>query len=100
MLQRLGEDDALAIDPLLDRSMSSNANQAGTFVSPVSDAVIARVGAAESILRLIAQMPASDPPAGLVQRTLDRIKQRTAPVNQPVDADRQQPDLGQGRQHA
>jgi hypothetical protein len=100
MIQRLGDDDGLAIDLLLDRSMSSNSNNGGTFVAPVSDAVIARVGAAESVLRLIAQMPVSDPPAGLVQRTLDRIKQRGTPITQPIDTDRQAPDLGQGRQHA
>jgi hypothetical protein len=99
MIHRLGDDDALAIDLLLDRSMSSNANMTGTtFVNPLNDSVIARVGAAESVLRLIAQMPASDPPAGLVQRTLDLIKRRSAQVAQPIKNDR--PDLGQGRPHA
>jgi hypothetical protein len=90
MGKRLGEDDALAIDLLLDRSSAATTNSSSTFATPSSDSVVQRIGAAEHVLRLLAEMPAADPPADLTHKTMERIRQHSnvAPGavegNQPI----------------
>src|ERR1700733_517725 len=76
MGKRLGEDDAQAIDLLLDRSSTAANNSSSTFAAPAGDAVVERIGAAETVLRLLSEMPAADPPANLTQKTNERIRQR------------------------
>lgn len=96
----LGVDDALAVDLLMDRSMNKTGTQAVTsFVAPVGDEVVRRVGAVESLLRLIAEMPAEEVPVGLAQRTIEHVRHfrqhgTIAPAAQ------QQAVIGQGPQHA
>jgi hypothetical protein len=78
--------------------MSSHNNTTSVAFAPqISDAVVARVGAVESLLRLVAQMPAEDPPVGLAQRTLERIHRAEHRAVAPAV---QAPALGQGPQHA
>ncbi len=71
MKKTLADTDGRAIDLLLDRATADNDTNA--FTSPVGDAVVNRIGAAEHILRLMALMPAEEPTAGLARRTLQRI---------------------------
>jgi len=97
----LGDNDALAVDLLMDRTMSNNGTGVVTsFVSPVGDEVVRRVGAVESILRLVAEMPAGEVPAGLAQRTIDRVRHlRQHGVVAPRNA-AEPMVIGQGPQHA
>jgi len=108
MTMKLGDDDARAVDLLLDRSNKVNdANGNGgssVYVTPVGDAVARRIGAVETVLRLVAEMPVADPPAGLAARTMERIHQRgetnvIAPTT-GVTTHPQQPIIGQGPRHA
>ncbi len=64
----LSEEDSRAVDLLLDRSVKAD----GTFAAPATN-MSARVAAAEKILDLLARMPATEPPAGLAARTMQRI---------------------------
>jgi len=109
MTMKLGDDDARAVDLLLDRSNKvSDGNGNGgssVYVTPVGDAVARRIGAVEAVLRLVAEMPVADPPADLAARTVERIRQRgdTAGVIAPstgIQSPQQQPTLGQGPRHA
>jgi len=109
MTKQLGDNDAQAVDLLLDRSnqvSDGNGNGGtGVYVTPVGDAVARRIGAAESVLRLLAEMPAADPPADLAERTLLRISQRAAHGVMAPGADAsqhqpQQPIIGHGPRHA
>jgi hypothetical protein len=119
--KRLGENDAKAVDLLLDRTSSAtNGSSSGAasppagngnglnvmstaevFASPIDDEVIKRVGAVETVLRLLAEMPAPDPPSDLVQRTLDRIRVRTAAVPRTTsEQPGPHPIIGHGPPHA
>jgi hypothetical protein len=100
--RKLGDDDALAVDLLLDRScMVNNGNGgSGVFAAPVGDSVARRLGAAESLLRLVAQMPMEDPPTDLLHRTLERIRQHGRLGAQPVEGASPQPNLGSGSNQA
>ena len=120
--KRLGENDAKAVDLLLDRTFSAtdgnsssgaahppagNGNgmnamsTAEVFASPTDDEVIKRVGAVETVLRLLAEMPAPDPPSDLVQRTLDRIRARTAAIpGTTTEQPGPHPIIGHGPPHA
>jgi hypothetical protein len=80
MGKRLSEDDAQAVDLLLDRSNTISDGAAGAFARPLGDETVKRLGAAETIFRLLAETPAADPPADLVKKTMDRIRERG---NQP-----------------
>jgi hypothetical protein len=73
MEMKLSEDDALAVDLMLDRSSATGGNSA-TFAAPAGDSVVERIGAVETVMRLLAEMPAADPPADLAQRTIERIE--------------------------
>jgi hypothetical protein len=86
MNKQLGEDDALAVDLVLDRTNKVNTNAAAAsdgnggdsavFFTPVGDSVALRIGAVEAVLRVLNEMPNEDPPDDLAQRTLGRILQR------------------------
>src|SRR3982750_3918552 len=82
MSKRLGDYDAQAVDLLLDRSNKAadgnggGTNAASAFMAPVGDEVANRIGAVESVLRLVTEMPAPDPAPDLIKRTLERIHQR------------------------
>jgi hypothetical protein len=95
----LMDDDGLAVDLLLDRTSMNSDNTAG-FLPPNGDSVIRRIGAVETILRLFAETPAGDPPAGLAQRTLDHIQRHGhKSVSRPL-AEPTAPAIGQGPHHA
>ena len=74
MARKLGDDDRRAVDLLLDRGNGTGDNITGTFVTPGGIAP-KRVEAAEKILALLQLMPAAEPPADLVSKTMTRVDQ-------------------------
>lgn len=99
MNKKLGDNDAMAVDLLLDRSnMSTSSNTGNSFAAPVGDSVVRRIGATEAVFRLIAEMPASEPPAGLAKRTVERIYSHG--ISAPAPSEQARPDLGQNRPSA
>jgi hypothetical protein len=91
MGKSLGEHDAAAVDLLLDRT--SDANSSNTFATSAGDEVVKRIGIAEHVLRLLAETPAAEPPKDLIQKTMERIRQRGAIAPGTVPSD--QPSIGQ-----
>jgi len=95
MSSTLSDDDRRAVDLLMDqRTYHSSASVVGTtnsahapalpgvsfdhnsgFGQTASASVVERLGAVEGLLRLLDALPAIDPPADLVNRTMDFIAQ-------------------------
>lgn len=71
MSYELNEEDRQAVDLLLDRTAESRSHDA-SFAKPADEG---RVAAAASVLRLLDSLPAQDPSADLVRKTLSRIDQ-------------------------
>ena len=86
----LRNEDALAVDLLLDRSSaaSGGAGNGGStrFVSAADGASPERIHAAEKVLGLLRLMPADEPAADLVARTMSRLETRFQPagMDRPV----------------
>ena len=86
MLPRLRDEDRLAVDLLLDRAVASSAgngsgNGSGNGHSgftPVHGGGHAQVGHVEAVLRVLDMMPAEEPPADLLARTLRRVDAESA----------------------
>jgi hypothetical protein len=82
MTKRLKDEDAKAIDMLLDReTQGSSQNAAGnggsSHARPLSNPSLApRMAAAEKILSTLSNMPAPEPAADLVSRTMHLIETR------------------------
>jgi hypothetical protein len=75
MIRELTDADSRAVDLLLDRGNSlSNEKSTGSFVTPGGIAP-KRVEAAEKILAMLQLMPAADPPADLLSKTMTRVDQ-------------------------
>ena len=85
----LRDEDALAIDLLLDRSSAAshrdgNGNGGPTAFVPAAAGVSPeRVHAAEKVLGLLKLMPAEEPAGDLLARTLSRLN-RYGPAARPV----------------
>ena len=85
----LSNEDALAIDLLLDRSSTAtraggNGGSAG-FVHAADGVSSERVHAAEKFLRLLSLMPAEEPADDLAVRTMSRVERfGPAAVQRPV----------------
>jgi hypothetical protein len=88
MGKRLGKDDARAVDLLLDRSNVAANNGSSAFATPAGDAVVQRIGAAETVFRLLAEMPAADPPSDLIKKTMERIRERGSVTPGALEGDR------------
>jgi hypothetical protein len=73
MTRKLKEDDRAAVDLLLDRSAAASKQM---VVAPLN--ATGRVEAASRVLRALAAMPALDPPADLLARTMRRIDRTVA----------------------
>jgi hypothetical protein len=88
MKKRLGDDDASAVDLAFDASSKANKGSglAAIFGAPVNDAVTKRYTAVDAMLRLLAEMPADEPPPGLARRTCDKIFQRAPLTEQTGDS--------------
>ena len=87
MLQRLGDEDGRAVDLLLDQT--ANAGQIPMYAAAGNHGFEKRVNSVSGLLRLLDEMPAAEPPADLMVRTLQRIEQRgyqapAAPASAPI----------------
>jgi hypothetical protein len=91
MNRKLSPADAMAVDLILDRAATAQANGNGeggttSFGTASSHARVSneRIAAAEKVLKLLDLVPPHDPTSDLVQRTLGRIEHHTgAPMRDP-----------------
>ena len=88
MTKRLGERDRRAVDLLLDRSTGTengdgNGNGNGGYVAHAALATEPGIAAVQSVLSLLDMLPADEPPADLLERTMSRIATRGG-VAQPI----------------
>ena len=86
----LRDEDALAVDLLLDRSSAAShrdGNGSGgpmVFVPAAAGASPERVHAAEKVLGLLRLMPTDEPAGDLLARTMSRLDRYGPVVGQPV----------------
>jgi hypothetical protein len=95
MGKRLGDEDSAAVDLLLDRANTAQSGDSGAFATPAGDAAVKRIGAVEAVFRLLAEMPAAEPPADLVQKTMQRTHQQENLAPGTSSQHPQPPALGQ-----
>lgn len=76
MTKRLGESDRRAVDLLLDRSTGAAGD--GSYVAHAQAATEPGIQAVQRVLNLLERLPAEEPPADLIARTLARIDSRGA----------------------
>src|SRR5688572_23247191 len=87
MTKRLGESDRRAVDLLLDRSTGAgngDGNDNGGYVAHAPPATEPGIQSVERILSLLDLMPADEPAADLMTRTLARIEARPNVATQPM----------------
>jgi len=97
---RLDDEDRRAVDLLLERAsgIGDMPPLEQLFRAPVAGGFERRLDAAEQLLGLLDQMPAEEPPADLVSRTLQRVRERelqegkpdVMPARPPVQSQRPQ----------
>jgi len=73
MTKRLSEEDRNAVDLLLDRTLIGADGNGGSFVSHAMTAPQARLEAVGSVLKVLEAIPAPEPSADLIERTMQRI---------------------------
>ena len=73
MTKRLSQEDRKAVDLLLDRTLIGSDGNGGSFVSHATIAPQARLESVERVLRVLEAMPAPEPSADLIERTMQRI---------------------------
>jgi len=86
MTKRLGDRDRRAVDLLLDRSAGAadgDGNGNGGYVTHAQPAEDSSIAAVQRTLSLLDLLPAEEPPADLIARTMARIDSRgaTAPLH-------------------
>ena len=81
MATKLSHEDSRAIDMLLDRNGSEPVMAGSSTVKSGKMNMKNRLRAADRMLRMLSQMPAAEPSADLVKRTLQRIDE--TPVISP-----------------
>ena len=85
MTKRLGESDRRAVDLLLDRSAGAgNGNGNGGYVAHAQPATEPGLQSVQRVLSLLELMPADEPSADLMARTLARIEARPNVAAQPM----------------
>ena len=84
MTRKLSDADRAAVDMLIDRLNTDNGNGNGSdgYVSMTAAVDDQRLGAVETILQTLSQMPAPEPSSDLAVRTLQRIA-TASPLNGP-----------------
>jgi len=92
MAKQLSHEDSRAIDLLLDQNGQVAPVSAGSFgsfnVKSGKMNMKTRLRAADRMLRMLSHMPAADPPADLVRRTLQRIESTpvlSTEIDRPAD---------------
>jgi hypothetical protein len=90
MRTRLDTEDRRAVDLLLERANGIGDTPAveQLFKAPVLGNFEKRIDAVDRVLELLGNMPAEDPPADLVSRTLQRIAEFDAHGRAKVPAHR------------
>jgi hypothetical protein len=90
MDKQLGKEDRRAVDLLLERADGVNNMPAveQLFAAPVHGNFERRLDAVEKILNLLDLMPAPEPSADLVRRTMQRIEDADAEPSVRGDASR------------
>jgi hypothetical protein len=85
MMPRLRDEDRLAVDLLLDRAAAGPANGVthpnGNGISgfsQVKGGVPEQVGRVQAVLQVLEMMPAEEPSADLMARTLRRVEAESA----------------------
>ena len=78
MAKTLSHEDSRAIDLLLDRNGTSASVVGSSTVKSGKMNMKNRLRAADRMLRTLSQMPAAEPSADLVKRTLQRIDETPA----------------------
>lgn len=82
MMPKLRDEDRIAVDLLLDRAVaSSGGNGSGNGHSgytQVHGSGPEQLGRVEAVLRVLEMMPAEEPPADLMARTMRRIDAESA----------------------
>ena len=77
---KLNQNDATAVDMVLDRMQVGGDGGTLAFAAPVGEAVTERIGAVESVLRILSEVPVEEPPQNLAARTLARVSQLGRPM--------------------
>ena len=65
--------DARAVDLILDRAVTAQGSGGATLFAGDPGVSGEQVAAVEKVLKLLDAMPAAEPPADLLRRTLDRV---------------------------
>ncbi|HYO08162.1 MAG TPA: hypothetical protein VER17_04260 [Tepidisphaeraceae bacterium] len=73
MTRKLNSADRAAVDMIFDRLNTTHANGGDGFVAMTAAVEDRRLGAVETVLNVLAQMPAPEPSSDLAVRTLQRI---------------------------
>ena len=73
-IRTLSIDDQKAVDVFLDQTASANKAGITRIATPVQQR---RLTTASKLLSLLSELPAIDPPADLVARTMERIDRHT-----------------------
>ena len=84
MSLQLYPEDCHAIDLVMDQG--SRAARPGSLTTAAQSVAQERVIAVQRMLRLLELMPAPEPPANLVRKTLARIESAPHPGANPVEA--------------
>ena len=84
MTKRLGESDRRAVDLLLDRTTGAEGNGNGGYVAHAQPATEPGIQAVQRVLSLLDVMPADEPAADLIARTMARIDSRAGVAAQPI----------------
>ena len=103
MAKRLGKEDRRAVDLLLERADgvgSSTPAVEQLFAAPVQANFERRLDAVENILTLLELMPAPEPSADLVSRTMRRIEEAEAEPRANAQAARAGRPAMNSRTHA
>src|SRR5436309_2757160 len=100
MRVRLDEEDRRAVDLLLERAsgIGDTPPVEQLFSPPVAPGFERRLDAAEAILSILDHLPADEPPADLVVRTMERIHQ--AETHDTADVMSMRPTFPSQRPHA
>jgi len=84
MTKRLGESDRRAVDLVLDRTTDADGNGNGGYVTHAQPATEPGLQAVQRVLSLLDVMPAEEPAADLIARTMARIDSRAGVAAQPL----------------
>ena len=86
MDRKLRDEDARVVDMLLDRGSSTHDPHVPMTFSQSAEMFHQRLHHVEQLLKLLDQMPVSEPPPNMVARTLDFIEQATNVAARPTSA--------------